>query len=165
MAAGNTYEAIATNTLGSAAASVTFSSIPATYTDLVVVVNASLTTGSANMNLNFNNDTSALYSATWVGGNGTSALSSRNTGNTLMVTTYYGTLQTTIGTFVLNVMNYANTTTNKTLLARMNNTIDGTSATVGLYRSTSAINRIDLITGSSTFTAGSTFTIYGIKSA
>jgi hypothetical protein len=161
----STYEPIATNTLGSAAAQITFSSIPATYTDLVVVVNASLTTGSANMNLNFNNDTSALYSATWVGGNGTSALSSRNTGNNLMVTTYYGTLQTTIGTFILNVMNYANTTTNKTLLARMNNTVDGTSATVGLYRSTSAINRIDLITGSSTFTAGSTFTLYGIKAA
>jgi len=161
----STYEPLATQTLGSTASQITFSSIPATYTDLVVVVNASLTTGSANMNLNFNNDTSALYSATWVGGNGTSALSSRNTGNTLMVTTYYGTLQTTIGTFILNVMNYANTTTNKTLLARMNNTIDGTSATAGLYRSTSAINRIDLITGSSTFTAGSTFTLYGIKAA
>jgi len=161
----STYEPLATQTLGSTASQITFSSIPATYTDLVVVVNASLTTGSANMNLNFNNDTSALYSATWVGGNGTSALSSRNTGNTSMVTTYYGTLQTTIGTFILNVMNYANTTTNKTLLARMNNTIDGTSATAGLYRSTSAINRIDLITGSSTFTAGSTFTLYGIKAA
>jgi hypothetical protein len=46
MPAGNTYEAIATQTLGSAAASVTFSSIPGTYTDLVLVVAGTLTTGT-----------------------------------------------------------------------------------------------------------------------
>ena len=165
MAAGNTYTQIASTTLGSAASSVTFSSIAGTYTDLVLVINATLTTGNANINLNFNNDTSALYSATWVGGTGTSALSSRNVGNNLMVTTYYGTPGTSIGTFILNVMNYANTTTNKTVLARMNNATDGTTATVGLYRSTNAVNRIDLTASSSTFTAGSTFNLYGITAA
>lgn len=160
-----TYEPITTNTLGSASSSVTFSSIPSTYTDLIIIINGTLTTGNANINLNFNNDTSATYSATWLGGNGTSALSSKNVGNNLMVTTYYGTPSSTNGTFILNVLNYSNTTTYKTVLARMNNASDGTTATIGLWRNTSAVNQIALIAGSSTFTAGSTFTLYGIKAA
>jgi hypothetical protein len=58
MAAGNTYEAIATQTLGSAAASVTFSSIPGTYTDLVLVVAMEhVTTGTENIVMQFNGDT------------------------------------------------------------------------------------------------------------
>jgi hypothetical protein len=54
MAAGNTYEAIATQTLGSDAASVTFSSISGAYTDLIMVVNAITSTASEYMSINLN---------------------------------------------------------------------------------------------------------------
>ena len=57
-----TYEPIATNTLGSAAANITFSSIPATYTDLRVVVVALTTNNNWNIELRLNSDSSTLYS-------------------------------------------------------------------------------------------------------
>ena len=60
----NTYEPIATNTLGSAASSVTFSSIPSTYTDLIVVMNYANSTGLADVFFRFNGDTGSNYSDT-----------------------------------------------------------------------------------------------------
>ena len=63
-------------------------------------------------------------------------------------------------------MNYANTTTNKTVLLRNNNTAFGTEAQVGLWRSTSAINTIKLyLDRAEYYVVGSTFTLYGIKAA
>jgi hypothetical protein len=63
MAAGNTYVAIAEQTLGTAAASVTFSSIPGTYTDLVLVISAQDTTNNS-FALICNSDTGTNYSRT-----------------------------------------------------------------------------------------------------
>jgi hypothetical protein len=78
MPAGNTYEAIATQTLGSAAASVTFSSIPSTYTDLVLVCNFETSSNAiAGVYIQFNGDTSTNYSSTNLIGNGSTAESSR----------------------------------------------------------------------------------------
>jgi hypothetical protein len=64
-------------------------------------------------------------------------------------------------------MNYANTTTYKTVLARSNVTDFRVAAIVGLWRSTSAINTIQLRSDNSSynFTTGSTFTLYGISAA
>ena len=81
MAAGNTYVAIAEQTLGSAAASVTFSSISGAYTDLVLVSVAGTTTGAPNTFLQLNGDTSTNYSITAIIGDGTSATSGRITSN------------------------------------------------------------------------------------
>jgi hypothetical protein len=60
-------------------------------------------------------------------------------------------------------MNYSNSTTYKTILGRSNAATSGTSAAVGLWRSTSAINSIEI--GTVSFTAGSTFSLYGIAAA
>ena len=162
-----TYEKIATNTLGSAAASVTFSSISSAYTDIVVVVQAAVTTGSVALRMQFNSDTGANYSSTWLTGNGTAASSSRSTGNTYMKIDENTGMNTTLGQGLnlINVMNYANATTYKTVLTRPNRADLGVDAFVGLWRSTAAINAITLLTSSSTFVAGSTFTLYGIKAA
>jgi hypothetical protein len=63
-------------------------------------------------------------------------------------------------------MNYSNTTTYKTVLLRSNNASAITVATVGLWRSTSAINTIKIYAdGAAVFSVGSTFTLYGIKAA
>jgi hypothetical protein len=66
VAAGNTYVAIAEQTLGTAAASVTFSSIPGTYTDLVLVLSVQDASGNT-FALQFNGDTSTNYSTVLTG--------------------------------------------------------------------------------------------------
>ena len=58
-----TYTPIASITLGAATSSVTFSSIPQTYTDLIVIFNGR-TDGDENTNLQFNSDTTNNYSVT-----------------------------------------------------------------------------------------------------
>lgn len=162
------YEVISTTTVGTAAQTVTLSSIPATYTDLVVVVNAQASTQS-DLYLTFNGDTSALYSNTTLYGDGTSAGSTRSSrGNAFMTLTYYGAVTTTAGNSVhtINVINYANTTTHKTVLTRANAASSGVDASVGLWGSTAAITSMTFdLPSTRTFSAGSTFTLYGIKAA
>jgi hypothetical protein len=164
------YEIISATTLGSAVQTVTLSSIPATYTDLVVVVNAQASAQS-DLYLSFNGDSSFLYSRTALYGDGTSAGSNRFTrADSLgfIPITYYGAVTTTAGASVhtINIMNYANTTTHKTVLSRCNAASSGVDASVGLWGSTAAITSMtfDLPT-TRTFSTGSTFTLYGVKAA
>ena len=92
-----TYTLINSNTLGSATASVTFSSIPATYTDLLLIISAGVD-GATNTQIRhrYNGSSSALHSTTFLIGDGTSATSSRSTGDT------YGYM----GTFNFGETNY-----------------------------------------------------------
>lgn len=165
-----TYEPIATTTLGSTTSSVTFSSIPQTYTDLVLVSNnvKSLAAG-ATILIRFNNDSSSIYSMTELYGN-TSAASVRYNAQTAIPIQYFigvGTANEGVVN-ITNIMDYTNTTTFKTVLARENNQPDpnypGAGMIAGVWRSTAAIDRIDLL-GNSSFTSGSIFTLYGIKAA
>ena len=164
-----TYEPIATTTLGSAAATVTFSSISGSYTDLVLVCNGGVTTASANAHLRFNNDTGSNYSDTNLTGSGSAASSSRSTNQTSIILNSYGYPENDMNWNCLAyIMNYSNTTTYKTLLSRSNQADNGVSALVGLWRSTAAITSIDIISifsGSPQFSIGTTFTLYGIKAA
>jgi hypothetical protein len=165
--ATNTYVALDKVTIsGSSTNQITFSSIPATYTDLVIVVNGSLTSGAQDLIVFFNNENSGSnYSATYLTGNGTGAFSTRYNNRANFPLSYSSGIGTTNGTFLIQVQNYANTNTFKTTLARVNNTSYGVEASSGLWRSTAAINRIDLICGGSglTFLAGTTFSLYGIR--
>ena len=156
----NTYESIATQTLGSAASSVTFSSIPGTYTDLILVCNYSKS-AAARLDIQFNGDTGNNYSYTRLNGNGTSATSDR-VSNFAVIDGGY--TNTTMATSVIQIMNYSNTTTNKTTLIRANSTAEGTGAFVGLWRNTAAINSI-VLGGSNNLQAGSTISLYGVKNA
>jgi hypothetical protein len=131
----------------------------------LVAVIAPIGTADLQINMTVNNDASTLYSYTILGGNGTSAVSDRVTGATFFGTDYYFSTTTAGGAVIVNLMNYSNTTTFKTFLSRANNAGKGVTASVGLYRGTSAISRIDFKTSSSTFATGSTFTLYGIAAA
>jgi hypothetical protein len=131
----------------------------------LVIVSAPIGNGDAQVRLTFNNDTSTIYSYTILSGNGTSAESARASNANNINTDYYFSVTTAGGVTLINVMNYANTTTYKTALIRSNNAAKAAMANVGLWRSTSAINRIDLTATSSTFASGSTFTLYGIAAA
>lgn len=154
-----TYTPIATQTLTTSAASVTFSSIPATYTDLVLVVAGTINSATA-MDLTFNSDTGSNYSRTILTGDGSSASSSRVSSATNLG---LGFLSTTQSVSIIQLMNYSNTTTFKTVISRGNAADNRTTATVGLWRSTAAINTINLAGG--TYQIGTTFTLYGILKA
>jgi hypothetical protein len=163
MAAGATYEPIATTTLGSSQSSVTFSSISGSYTDLVLVVGgtASVYDGLVIQVGNTSIDTGSNYSVTGIQGDGTSATSYRETSQTTINAGLQGANFNNIYQF----MNYSNTTTHKTILSRGNSPANNTRAAVGLWRSTSAINTIKIISGTGTLSSGTVLTLYGIKAA
>lgn len=161
MAAGSTYTPIATTTLGSAAASYTFSSISSTYTDLVLVANL-LGTTRTDTHLQFNSDTASNYSFTFIYGEGTGGGTS---GKYTAQTDIYIGEGATNSTNIIHVNNYAKTTTYKTLLATAAYPTDGVGKSVGLWRNTAAINTIKIFRNSGTFSIGSTFTLYGIAAA
>jgi hypothetical protein len=159
----STYEMIATTTLGSSAADVTFSSISASYTDLVLIFNG-IGANDINVELRFNSDTGSNYSNTAMGTQGASAVSTRNSNQTAMRMNYQGYLRNAFTSLaIINIMNYSNTTTYKTVLNRYNNGNTGVDGNVGLWRSTSAINSVTIRVDNFTFSTGSTFTLYGIK--
>lgn len=159
----STYEKVIA-AAGTGATSVTLSVIPATYTDLVLVMNGTASSGT-NVYARFNGDTGSNYSVTRIVGNGSTATSDRNS-NYTSLQTFMGYYDTTVGTSIMQVMNYANTTTYKTALARYNYTTNEVTAAVGLWRSTAAINSITILTSNAaTFPSSTTFTLYGIKAA
>lgn len=175
----STYTLIASNVLSGSAASVTFSSIPSTYMDLVLICSARTDSASAYraMKLNFNNDTSALYSETFLyytngnplatsrgssgttlgNGGGIFVNSAANSASTFGYTQFYipkyaGNTYKPVSTF---------TTNESTSVAQIQNGIEA-----GLYRSTTAINRIDIAPlNVNNFVTSSSFYLYGIKSS
>lgn len=162
----STYTPIATTTLGSAQSSVTFSSISGSYTDLVLVGSVRVS-GVAAINFQVNSDTATNYSFRYLQGNGSAASSNgfTNTGSVQgFYTTGAPTAASTFGTYIINFNNYSNTSTYKTFLSRESGDAS-TVSTVGLWRSTSAINSIYLYPGGANFAAGTTFTLYGITAA
>jgi hypothetical protein len=161
-----TYEPIATTTLGSAQSSVTFSSISGSFTDLILVISATTSVNNA-PTMRLNNDTGNNYSNTALVGNGSAASSNRTSNQSVL---YYGGwisgFDTSGGNAIIHLMNYSNTTTNKTILNRFSVAGIEVDGVVGLWRNTAAINRIDLsVLGGATYSSGSTFTLYGIKAA
>jgi hypothetical protein len=156
----STYEPIQTNTLGSTTTSVTFSSIPSTYTDLIIVFSGT-SNALDSLNIRFNGDTSALYSRIIISGNGSTTVSDREVSQG---SSGIGLTSTTQSDTTFQVFNYSNTTTYKTILSRANVSASLVRGCAGVYRSTSAITSVTLFS-SSTLNIGSTFTLYGIKAA
>lgn len=162
-----TYEPIATTTLGAAAATITFSSIPATYTDIRLVIVVSQGSGT-NISIRFNSDSGSNYSRTRLFGNGSTASSTRASNDDAIDLNREGLSVTIPSLYEIDVFSYAGSTF-KTLLATSNEDRNGSGTimqTVGLWRDTSAITSI-LITSLSadTFAAGTTATLYGILKA
>lgn len=168
MAAGSTYSTIATTTANGSISTYTFTSIPSTYTDLRLIMNLGASSSGNTYNLQVNSDTGSNYSQTEMWGDGTSASSNRRTTQTSIfaVGSRIGVPTTLTTISIIDLMNYANTTTYKTLLSRQGEASVGTLAAVGLWRSTSAITSITVFAnGSGNFVNGSTLTLYGITAA
>jgi len=170
-----TYTPIATNTLTANAANVTFSSISSAYTDLVLVANGRTdwtTNEYEALYMQLNSDTATNYSVTALMGTGAAAASYRQSSQNQMEVSRFSNSYSgnvAFGTSIINLNNYANTTTYKTAMSRTNNVPYGyynVGSTVGLWRSTAAVSSIKVYPAlGSNFVAGSTFTLYGILKA
>ena len=163
-----TYEKIATTTLSSATNTISFGSIPTTYTDLKLVLVATTSTSNQAIYLRVNADSGTNYSYTYVGGNGTAASSSRQTSVTNIDPTQLAGSSTTVPQmWDFDIFSYAGST-NKTVLYTHTADLNGSGATekgVGLWRSTTAINAVSLTTSSGNMNIGTTATLYGILKA
>ena len=166
-----TYTPIATTTLTSAAANITFSSISQAYTDLRLVVITRQDNNGSNdsLRLRFNSDSGTNYSRTNLTGDGSSAASTRTANDDeINIVSYIPGTSATGGLYAVttvDIMNYSNTTTYKTCLIRTSNASAGTAATVGMWRSTAAISTIFMRVSGFNMTAGTTATLYGILKA
>ena len=164
-----TYDKIATTTLGSAASSIDFTSIAATYTDLRIVLVATSSVNGQNLYLRFNSDSATNYSNTYLVGDGATTISGTTTSAAQINCTggTVGISSTVPHLFAINVFSYAGST-NKTALINTNQDRNGTGSVgnvVGLWRSTSAITSVNLLPQSGNFAIGTTATLYGILKA
>lgn len=170
----SSYESIAT-TAGSGA-SITFSSIPSTYKSLQIrsLYKDSSTSSAqeAPLYIYFNGDTtSGNYAYHYLRGDGTSATAVGVASSTWMRVDGAGVVSTTgaYGTSIIDIIDYASTTKNKTMraLAGGNGNTTGTNYMVslssGVWLSTSAINSVTVYAGNAGFASGSTIALYGIK--
>lgn len=168
MAAAQTYEPIASTTLGSAAASITFSSVSSAYTDLrLVFVGTESTTGLNYANLRFNSDTGSNYSFTYITGSGTAAASATNSSTTLIRLNEWGLSSTIPSMVTVDIFSYAGSTY-KTTLSTCAEDYNGSGmieSKIGLWRNTAAITTITLVNTASNFAIGTRATLYGIKAA
>ena len=175
------YSSIATVTAAGGESSLSFTSIPSGYTDLqirAIVKNQFNGDGTYSTRLQFNSDTGNNYVYHGLYGNGTSAaangvtaspsldIQNSSSGSGASSGTIYGTL-------IIDIADYLNTSKNKTVKAIAGNDINvsATNKYVGLYSglwlSTSAITRIDILPQSipTTWAAGTTFALYGVKAS
>lgn len=159
-----TYEPIAKTTLASSTNNFSFSSISSAYTDLIVVFNGRGTT-SDQITCYFNSDSSAIYSYIYMQGDGTTASAGKGLNlSSIVVDGPAGTLDTNYSNYIFQFPSYSNTNVYKNVLTRFNNASVKTGLSIGLWKSTAAINTITFFTYT-TFQSGSTFTLYGIKAA
>jgi hypothetical protein len=156
-----TYQKIASTVLTTTASTITFSSIPTTYTDIVVSAGG-LTTRINDVLVRFNSDSGTNYGRNYLVGNGTGVEVSRSNSTAYINAGYFPTASTGFG-YNMHINSYANTTTFKNILLQYATVGNWSGMITGLWRNTSAINTIDFIAQSNTFNAGTTFTLYGIK--
>jgi hypothetical protein len=174
----NTYKLISSNILTTSTASITFSSIPDTYTDLVLRFTSRTTNASTfdSLALKFNSDTSAIYSETTLYGSGSTvgadrALGANSTQFALLGASDGATnTSDTFSSIEIYIPNYTSTTSKPQSAVWVkpdNSTTTAESYVVAaLYRNTSAIDSINLTSrNSENFVSGCSFYLYGIKNS
>jgi len=156
-----TYTPLATITLASTDSEIVFSSIPATYRDLILISNADGTT-QTEMFMRFNGDTGSNYNTVRMQGSGSvtgSASTSNATGARLNGN---GDIMTNFSfNAVIQVMDYSATDKHKSALSRTNSS-NGVDACAVRWASNTAINSVTVYPASGSFEVGSTFSLYAI---
>jgi len=155
-----TYTALATVTLASTAASVTFSSIPATYRDLILIITAQRTGSPVNVGMRFNGDSGSNYSSVFMTGTGSSAVSGTVSGTNVQLDVYPYPPSSGFNNYIVQIMDYSATDKHKSVLVRVNDAGNATEASAARWANTAAVNSLALTL--SNFNTGSTFSLYGV---
>ena len=168
----NSYESIATTTVGSGgAADVTFSSIPATYTHLQIRGISRNASATDTICMRLNSDTGSNYAWHQLRATGSTTASVGSASATFMEIPYTSYLGTTANVFagaVIDVLDYANTNKYKTVRGLGGADQNGSGSiffTSGLWQSTSATTTIRLFPNSGNLAEYTQFALYGIKGA
>ena len=170
----SSYESIATVSVGSGGSStITFSSIPATFTHLQIRVMGRQTNGSADnyANLRFNGDGGSNYSYHHLVGDGSTAAASSATSQTVIYLQRYaaaGAAASIFGASVIDILDYQNTNKNKTIRNLGGNDRNGAGAiyfSSGAWFNTAAVTSITITPASNDWAEYSSFALYGIKGA
>ena len=162
----NTYKLISKNILSSSQSSITFSSIPGTYTDLRVLCSTRNTSTSNGLYISFN-------------GVNTNLSNIRLYSNASTVATYNGSdiiVYTGRSTYTTNVFdnteiyipNYAGSNYKSISIDNISENADTNNEvalTAGLWSSTSAITSITFTPSGNSFATNSSFYLYGIKNS
>jgi hypothetical protein len=162
-----TYDSIATTTLTGAQSTITFSSIPGTYTDLRVVLVSTYSSGGTDSYYRLNSDNGSNYSTTCINSEGTSVDTLRSSSTVIYWSLWQSYTSDTLPMLLTaDIFSYAGTTFKGTLNTSSSSFSAGNvSTTVGVWRDTSAITSITLLQGGGNFVAGTIATLYGIKAA
>jgi len=157
-----TYELIETTTVSVDTITVTFSSIPQTFRDLVLIcsnVNSS-SAGGSTMRFNLNNDNTANYDAVWMYGDGTTVDSDKDISNFyIRFSTSGGDIANNADALLItNIMDYSQTDKHTTVLVRRNDQ-NKVLALAGRWKNTDAVTQIDV---KSNIAAGTVLSLYGI---
>ena len=158
-----TYVPLATVSLSSGVTSATFSAIPATYRDLIIVVNGGRTSGTAAVQVQFNLDTGANYSWTSQFGNGSTAdITTSGAFNTFIPMGWNGNITTAYNYMgIAQVMDYSATDKHKQMLVRGGRATLATEQIGGRWANTAAIHTVKVDVGPAI--AGTTISIYGVN--
>ncbi len=152
-----TYIALANLTLSSGQQEITFSSIPATYRDLVVVIEGTSTAGDNAVNFKMNGVTTDMSYVQMIGTGSTTISNSTTVGSC-------GAMFTARSMIVINIMDYAATDKHKTVLSRSSIAAGDVRAFAARWGSTNAMTSFAVYTNNNQFATGTTFALYGIVS-
>lgn len=157
-----TYIPLANVTLGTATSSLAFSSIPATYRDLILIGNVQAQGDSfLQYRLRVNGDTGANYDNVRMDGTGSSGLTSRDYAASEM-TFFSSSTSGVFSTMITNFLDYSATDRRKPVIGRSNGPQNTVSAQGSSWRNTAAITSITIFTPSGQFTVGSSWSLYGV---
>jgi hypothetical protein len=163
---GSSFESISTVTANGSSAVLSFTSISSSYKHLQIrgIANDAF---RSNLRMTFNSDSGANYAFHMLYGNGSAAQAVGTSGANYM--DYVGKAESTSSTYgasIIDIIDYASTTKNKTVRTFFGYDFNGggwAALTSGLWTSTAAITSITITNPNGNYTAGSTFSLYGIK--
>lgn len=160
------FEAIAYTTLSVSSTSVSFSSIPATYTHLQVRYSVLCTNNAPAGYLQLNDDTAGNYSCHRLYGSGSTTGSDAFTNASQIYTLIAASTSTTPGVNIIDILDYANTNKYKTVRSIGGNDNNGSGYAhmmSGSWRNTNAVTKVTLAPDAGSWAANSSFALYGIR--
>lgn len=171
----SSYESIATATVSTPTAPITFSSIPSTFKHLQIRALTRSNFSDTSVNnyyMTVNNKTTSVYSFHWLQGNGTSATAAgyatQNYGVPSSFSPENSNTAGIMGVSIIDILDYASTSKYKTVRAFYGCDKNGSGGSIfiasGLYQETDAVSRLDFTNGIN-WATGTTFALYGIKEA